>query len=142
MKKSKLFGMAAMAAMMLGSCSTDEVVNDYSPENAIQFGTYVGRDAVSRGYIITTEGNTDADAGILSPSLREKGFGVFAYYTDNGSFVPTATTNQAGEPISASTPNFMYNQKVEGAYTESNGDKTYTPQGDWTYTPLKYWPNE
>lgn len=131
MKKSKLFGMAAMAAMMLGSCSTDEVVNDYSPENAIQFGTYVGRDAVSRGSIITAEGGTDANTGIVSESLRKEGFGVFAYYTDNSTFVST------------STPNFMYNQKVEGVYTlDTNGDKVYTPGAAWTYSPLKYWPNE
>ena len=88
MKKSKLFGMAAMAAMMLGSCSTDEVVNDYSPENAIQFGTYVGRDAVSRAHVIEVD------------ELAKEGFGVFAYYTDESDFANT------------STPNFMYNQEI------------------------------
>ena len=92
--KKNLLGWFAMATMLVGTgCSSDEVVNDYSPENAIQFGTYVGRDAVSRGSIITTEGNTNASAGIVSPSLREKGFGVFAYYTDNGSFTDNVYDN-------------------------------------------------
>ena len=54
--KKNLFGWLAMAAMLVGTgCSTDEVVNDYSPENAIQFGTYVGRDAGSRVAETTTE---------------------------------------------------------------------------------------
>lgn len=43
--------------------------------------------------------------------------GVFAYFT-NGMF------NQ-----SSSTPNFMYNQKVERQ-----------ADGSWTYAPVKYWP--
>ena len=132
MKKSKLFGMAAMAAMMLGSCSTDEVVNDYSPENAIQFGTYVGRDAVSRGSIITTEGNTNADAGILSESLKEKGFGVFAYYTNESSYIngddpATTDVTETGSPC-----NFTYNQLIN-----LTGNAT-----DWSYSPIKYWPND
>ena len=118
MKKSKLFGMAAMAAMMLGSCSTDEVVNDYSPENAIQFGTYVGRDAVSRAHVIEVD------------ELAKEGFGVFAYYTDESDFANT------------STPNFMYNQEVKGkSSTDGIGNTTYSTT-EWEYSPLKYWPNE
>ena len=118
MKKSKLFGMAAMAAMMLGSCSTDEVVNDYSPENAIQFGTYVGRDAESRAHVIKVN------------ELAEEGFGVFAYYTDESDFANT------------STPNFMYNQEVKGkSSTDGSGNTTYSTT-EWEYSPLKYWPNE
>ena len=118
MKKSKLFGMAAMAAMMLGSCSTDEVVNDYSPENAIQFGTYVGRDAVSRAHVIEVD------------ELAKEGFGVFAYYTDESDFANT------------STPNFMYNQEVKGkSSTDGIGNTTYSTT-KWEYSPLKYWPNE
>ena len=111
MKKSKLFGMAAMAAMMLGSCSTDEVVNDYSPENAIQFGTYVGRNAESRATVID------------NVKLAEDHFGVYAYYTGTDSW--NTTTH---------TPNFMSNQMVEGTVT------TNVVTG-WTYSPTKYWPN-
>lgn len=126
MKKSKLFGMAAMAAMMLGSCSTDEVVNDYSPENAIQFGTYVGRDAVSRATVTTTDNIAD--------------FGVFAYYTGQTAFATALSNidNNSGDaPIA--TPNFMYNQDV------NRNDANQTPESavisGWNYSPLKYWPN-
>ena len=89
--KKNLLGWLAMATMLVGTgCSSDEVVNDYSPENAIQFGTYVGRDAQGRASVID-----DTNLGTL-------GFGVYAYYTDGASF------NE-----SSSTPNFMRNQKVE-----------------------------
>ena len=107
--KKNLLGWLAMAAMLVGTgCSTDEVVNDYSPENAIQFGTYVGRDAQSRAHSIENVATLDDDGG----------FGVFAYYTDNGDFV-------ANSPL-----NYMNNTNV-----------TLT-DGDWTYSPVKYWPNE
>lgn len=108
MKTKNFYGWLAMAVMLVGTgCSTDEVVNDFSPKNAIQFGTYVGRDAESRAHSID------------ETKLKEEGFGVFAYYTDEGKF--NAATSVA---------NFMYNQKVE--YKTSA----------WEYTPVKYWPNE
>ena len=47
-------------------------------------------------------------------------FGVFAYFTQGGSFNSAADTG--------STPNFMCNQKVA------------KPTGSWTYNPMKYWP--
>ena len=43
MKKSYLFGMFALAAMTMVGCSNDEVVENFSQDNAIEFGTYVGR---------------------------------------------------------------------------------------------------
>ena len=87
--KKNLFGWLAMATMLVGTgCSSDDVVNDYSPENAIQFGTYVGRDAQGRASVIN-------DA-----ALQGKGFGVFAYHT-------------AGDYVNTAKPNFMYNQQVE-----------------------------
>ena len=87
--KKNLFGWLAMATMLVGTgCSSDDVVNDYSPENAIQFGTYVGRDAQGRASVIN-------DA-----ALQGKGFGVFAYHP-------------AGEYVNTAKPNFMYNQQVE-----------------------------
>ena len=73
MKTKNFYGWLAMAVMLVGTgCSTDEVVNDFSPKNAIQFGTYVGRDAESRATVID------------ATKLGTDGFGVFAYYTDNG----------------------------------------------------------
>ena len=113
MKKRNLFGWFAMAAMVISSCSTDEVVNDYSPENAIQFGTYVGRDAQGRGTVITEEGNGTPS----EQSLQSLGFGVFTYYTDESVY------NAGTSPC-----NFMYNTKVSTSA--------------WTYSPIKYWPND
>ena len=124
MKKKNLFGWLAMTAMLVGTgCSTDEVVNNYSPENAIQFGTYVGRDAESRGHITSID------------KLASEGFGVFAYYTQQADF------------SAMSTANFMCNQQVtstSGSETEINGDDDPAFKGwsgEWTYTPVKYWPN-
>ena len=79
MKKSYLFGMFALAAMTMVGCSNDEVVNDYSQDNAIQFGTYVGRDASGRGTVIDTNGEDD--------NLALSKFGVFAFYNDNDAWL-------------------------------------------------------
>ena len=118
MKTRRFLGWVAMATMVLSTgCSNDEVVNDFSQENAIQFGTYVGRGAESRGTVITTDGSDNT-----SDALTTKGFGVFAYYTGTADF--NASTH---------TPNFMYNQKVTGV----QGDNKIT----WSYSPVKYWPN-
>jgi len=112
MKKSYLFGMFALAAMTMVGCSNDEVVENFSQDNAIEFGTYVGRDAQSRGEILTTEG------------LKEQGFGVYAYYTGQSTWTEYS---QNGEI----KPNFMNNTKV-----------TYDADlEEWTYSPIKYWPN-
>ncbi len=124
MKKNHLFGMFAMAAFSFASCSQDEVVTQ-SPEvnKAIEFGTYVGRDAVSRGHVTTIN------------KLASEGFGVFAYYTGGDNFETDITT---------ATPNFMYNQKVtstSGAAGEADGNGVVSWTGDWVYTPVKYWPN-
>ncbi|MFA6360125.1 MAG: fimbrillin family protein, partial [Dysgonamonadaceae bacterium] len=104
MKKNNLFLLFLMALIVM-SCSKDETTMSIPQEgNAIEFGTYVGRDAQTRASII------DATA------LQTQGFGVFAYYTNNGDYT------------TSSTPNFMWNTKVSTA--------------GWTYAPIKYWPNE
>ena len=104
--KKNLFGWLAMAAMLVGTgCSTDEVVNDYSPENAIQFGTYVGRDAQSR---------------VAETDLREvkkDGFGVFANYTNGGTGL---------------IPNFMNNQSV--TWNDGENVWKYSPIKYWPNT--------
>lgn len=110
--KKNLLGWLAMATMLVGtSCSTDEVVNDYSPENAIQFGTYVGRDAQGRADIFKDD------------NLQNVGFGVYAYYTGQKTWQEYKNSNPGF------TPNFMNNTHV-----------TYS-SGSWTYSPPKYWPN-
>ena len=111
-----------MATMVLSTgCSNDEVVEDFSPENAIEFGTYLGRSAEGRGSVITTEGNTENGELALT-----SGFGVFAYYTGTTNF----ETWSQGDNV---TPNFMYNQKVTG--------KSVDGKVTWSYSPVKYWPN-
>ena len=105
MKKINLF-LVMMMALLVMSCSKDETTMSIPQEsNAITFGTYLGRDAKTRGTVLDAAG------------LQTSGFGVFAYYTNEGSY--TSGT---------STPNFMYNTKVSTAA--------------WTYAPIKYWPNE
>ena len=94
MKKFKFLGMAAIAAMAV-SCSSDDVVSAVQDDNAIQFGTYVGKAAISRGTVATIENVED-------------GFGVYAYYTDTTAFASYTGT----------TPNFMNNEKV---YSEDGG---------------------
>jgi len=105
--KKNLFGWLAMATMLVGTgCSSDEVVNDYSPENAIQFGTYVGKNADGRASIV------DVDV------IGNDGFGVFAYYTNQ---TPWANYSEKD------TPNFMNNTQV----TKQGSEWHYSPLKYW-----------
>ena len=106
MKTRRFLGWVAMATMVLSTgCSNDEVVEDFSPENAIEFGTYLGKDAESRGSVLDTEG------------LKEQGFGVFAYYTGTEKFTGSETAN------------FMRNTKV--TYDGTASAWTYSPLKYW-----------
>lgn len=114
MYKKFFMGIAAMAALTLVSCSSDDLnsLSDNSSKNeAISFDGYLGRSAVavngSRGSVLD---NT---------TLPSKGFGVFGNYSTGG--------QEFG-------PNLFNNVKVTG--TTSTGGTT------WTYTPKKYWPTE
>lgn len=84
MKKFFLFGIIAFAALSVTSCTKDEVI-EIMPQEAIEFGTYLGHDVQSRGVVLD---NTNFNQ-----------FGVFASYTD-GNWTPNS-------PI-----NFMFNQEV------------------------------
>lgn len=109
MKQNYFMGLIACAALTMTGCSNDEINAPQQSQgnNAIEFSTYLGRNAQgSRG----TETNTG--------SIKTKGFGVLAYYTEQDDF---ANTNK---------PNFMWNQKVT-----HNGT-------NWEYTPIKYWPTK
>lgn len=114
MKRNLLIGLAALAAVTITSCQKDQVINQVPQEQAIEFGTYVGRDAQTKATSIHT-------AELLQSNSSENGIGVYAYYTNNSTWDGTITSFQ---------PNFMKNQNV-----------TYS-EGNWTYTPVKYWPNE
>lgn len=112
MKKMMFLGFIAFTALSVTSCSNDEVMEAVPQKQAIEFGTYLGRDAQARGTVLTTSNMVD--------------FGVFAYYTGQNTWTASA---------SVATPNFMYNQKVNVAQPESPAtERTYS------YSPLKYWP--
>lgn len=109
MDKKFVMGIAAMAALTLVSCSSDDLdsFSDNSSKNeAISFDGYLGRSAVAvngtRGSVETKE------------TLRTKGFGVFGKY-DAGDGKPS---------------DFFINQKV----TCSNSKWTYTPLKYWPTT--------
>lgn len=106
MKKNFLLGFIAFAAMAVTSCTNDEL-NEFIPQGkAIEFSTYLGRDAQARG--------SEATAGTL-----KAGFGVLAY--------------QYKLPLSVSyaSANFMDNVEV---YDEGSGwtyeNKKYWPTDD------------
>lgn len=106
MKQNYFMGLIACAALTMTGCSNDEInaLQQSQEKNAIEFSTYLGRNAQgSRG----TETSTT--------SIQTSGFGVLAYYTEQADF---ANTNK---------PNFMWNQKV----TYSNSAWSYTPVKYW-----------
>lgn len=117
MYKKFVMGIAAMAALTLVSCSSDDLDSfsgNSSKNEAISFDGYLGRSAVavngSRGSVLD---NT---------TLPSKGFGVFGNYTS------TETENVAFGS------NLFNNVIVTG--TTSTGGTT------WTYSSKKYWPTE
>lgn len=108
MDKKFFMGIAAMAALTLVSCSSDDLdsLSDNSSKNeAISFDGYLGRSAVAvngtRGSVETKE------------TLKTKGFGVFGKY-------------DAGE---GQTSDFFVNQKV--TYSTTASKWTYTPLKYW-----------
>lgn len=134
--KKHLF-IAAAAVLALASCTTSEetfqgidFAQEEAQENAIQFGTYMGNQVMTRaGY----EGSINTD--VLKDNSKAKGFGVFAYYTG------TKTYNGVNGASATLKPNFMWNQQVSW---ETGHSDEIGAVGDakWTYSPLKYWPNE
>ena len=114
MYKKFFMGIAAMAALTLVSCSSEDLnsLSDNSSKGgAISFDGYLGRSAVavngSRGSVL------DKDALKKLPETAGA-FGVFGNYSKEGA------TLGYGE-------NLFMNQKV--TYSEPN----------WTYSPYRYW---
>lgn len=112
MFKNFFMGIAAMAALTLVSCSSDDLNSlsgTTSKNEAISFDSYLGRSAVSvngsRGSVL----NKDA---LQKPT---EGFGVFGNYSSTD-----------GEAFGS---NLFDNQKV--TYSNTNNK--------WEYTPEKYW---
>lgn len=112
MDKKFVMGIAAMAALTLVSCSSDDLdsLSDNSSKNeAISFDGYLGRSAVA------VNGTRGSEVKI--GNLQADGFGVFGKYTP--------TEDQASD--------WFINQQV-------TYDKSATPAPKWTYSPLKFWP--
>ena len=113
MDKKFVMGIAAMAALTLVSCSSDDLdsFSDNSSKNeAISFDGYLGRSAVA---VNGTRGSEETVA-----TLKANGFGVFGNYSKD------ATTAYGN--------NLFENQLV-------TYDKSATK---WTYSPLKFWPSD
>lgn len=113
MDKKFVMGIAAMAALTLVSCSSDDLdsFSDNSSKNeAISFDGYLGRSAVA---VNGTRGSEETVT-----NLQTDGFGVFGNYSKN------ATTAYGN--------NLFENQLV-------TYDKSATK---WTYSPLKFWPSD
>lgn len=103
MKAIFRFGLIALAALAMSSCAKEVVVDQVNPDTPIEFGTYLGRAAQTKGSVATTVG------------LQETGFGVYGYYTDNADYTSTLK------------PNFMVNEQLT-----YSGDKwTYSPVKYW-----------
>lgn len=113
MDKKFFIGIAAMAALTLVSCSSDDLdsLTDNSSKNeAISFDGYLGRSAVA---VNGTRGSV-LDVSTLQNSAE--GFGVFGHYKE-------ADDQEFGNDL-------FNNQQV-----------TYKASA-WTYTPLKFWPTQ
>lgn len=113
MDKKFVMGIAAMAALTLVSCSSDDLdsFSDNSSKNeAISFDSYLGRSAVAV--------NGSRGSELNNTTLQSEGFGVFGNYS-------TETTTAYGN-------NLFDNQPVTYDKTKSK----------WTYSPLKFWPTQ
>ena len=82
--------------------------------------------------VATTRSAPDPGDGVLTTDiLKNKGFGVYCWYTGSANF----TTPKASRPAGATYTMLMRNQKVE--YITISNDPE---EGYWTYSPSKYWP--
>ena len=116
MKKRLFLGILALAAVAV-SCSKDVVVNEVPQDQPIEFGTYLGRDAQTKGTVTNLN------------NLKSIGFGVYSYYTTSTKGLDSYFGN-SGTATTAENqfkPNFMDNQQVSW-------------DTNWDYTPKKYWP--
>lgn len=118
MDKKFVMGIAAMAALTLVSCSSDDLDSfsgDSSKNEAISFDGYLGRSAVA------VNGTRGSEVKIGDLQTSAEGFGVFGYHNT------TAHGSETEQPFNA---NLFNNQQV-----------TYKNL-KWTYSPLKFWPSD
>lgn len=116
MDKKFVMGIAAMAALTLVSCSSDDLdsFSDNSSKNeAISFDGYLGRSAVA------VNGTRGSVLEIADLKASTDGFGVFGYYNS------TEAKNFGS--------NLFNNQQVKYSSTEP---------AKWKYDDVKYWPSQ
>lgn len=117
MDKKFFMGIAAMAALTLVSCSSDDLnsLSDNSSKNeAISFDGYCGRSAVA------VNGSRGSVVDIKALQESTEGFGVFGNYSST-----TEGTPAYGNSL-------FKNQQVTYDKTKSK----------WTYSPLRFWPTQ
>lgn len=122
MNKKFFMGIAAMAALTLVSCSSDDLnsLSDNSSKNeAISFDGYLGRSAVA---VNGTRGSEETKETLIGEG---KGFGVFGYYN-------SSAKDHNSTPEQSFEANLFNNQPVTCPSTGAN----------WTYSPLKFWPTQ
>jgi hypothetical protein len=119
MKKNYFF--AALTALTLASCATNEPVDDspLAPEaaRAIGFGTFLDR--ISQSSAAVAPKGFGVEIGDLQ--FASNGFKVLAYSTGSTKWDGAISSLPA-------TPDFMNDLSVKWS------------TGQWTYTPLQYWP--
>lgn len=117
MDKKFFMGIAAMAALTLVSCSSDDLnsLSDNSSKNeAISFDGYCGRSAVA------VNGSRGSVVDIQALQESTEGFGVFGNYSSTAEGTPAYGNN------------LFKNQQVTYDKTKSK----------WTYSPLRFWPTQ
>ena len=117
MYKKFFMGIAAMAALTLVSCSSEDLnsLSDNSSKNeAISFDGYLGRSAVS------VNGSRGSVLDLPALQGENGGFGVFGNYSSTG-----------GQKFG-----FNLFDNVQVTYSSS------TEPAKWTYKDTKYWPTE
>mgnify|MGYP003212191761 CR=1 FL=1 len=122
MYKKFFMGIAAMAALTLVSCSSDDLnsLSDNSSKNeAISFDGYLGRSTVA---VNGTRGSVETKKTLIGEG---KGFGVFGYYN-------SSATDHNSTPDQSFNANLFTNEHVTCLSEGAN----------WTYSPLKFWPTQ
>lgn len=117
MDKKFFMGIAAMAALTLVSCSSDDLnsLSDNSSKNeAISFDGYCGRSAVA------VNGSRGSVLDIKALQESTEGFGVFGNYSSTAEGTPAYGNS------------LFNNQQVTYDKTKSK----------WTYSPLRFWPTQ
>lgn len=117
MDKKFFMGIAAMAALTLVSCSSDDLnsLSDNSSKNeAISFDGYCGRSAVA------VNGSRGSVVDIKALQESTEGFGVFGNYSSTAKGTPAYGNS------------LFNNQQVTYDKTKSK----------WTYSPLRFWPTQ